>query len=407
MERKMVLAFAPLTEAQREQISAKAAKKGFRAVFCKDAGEALAEAKDAEIVMSLDKRLAKAGPYLRWFCTPSAGVDHVLSELEGTDILLSNSSGAYGVTIAEHIVMTALEVMRTRPEYIRLKEERVWKQNLPVRSLYEATVTFLGTGDIGQEAARRIRAFGPKCLIGVNRHGSNPGQLFDRIVPLSGLERVLKKTDLLIMSLPSTKETRGILSAERLNMLPEGAFIVNVGRGDAIDQKALEELLRNGTLGGAALDVFEKEPLPQDSTLWDCPRLILTTHVAGNWTLPLTVEKIVAMFLEDFERYCKGLPLKRLVDRKAGYKQTEAIVRVREMEEVFDRALALLKREKKTARAEKELAAAVNSLKAYYESPQWREDFEADEAGRFPKDLKRGVLSEDGIYNLLDDYTTM
>ena len=403
MERKIVVAFSPLTDEQREQIAAKAAKKGFRVVFCKDSEEALTEAKDAEIVMSLDKRLAKAGPKLKWFCTPSAGVDHVLGELEGTDIILSNSSGAYGVTIAEHIVMTVLEVMRNRPEYIRLKEERIWKQNLPVRSLYGATVTFLGTGDIGQEAARRIRAFSPKCLIGVNRHGSNPGQLFDRIVPLSGLSRVLKKTDLLIMSLPSTKETRGIMSEEWLKMLPEGAFIVNVGRGDAIDQKALEELLRNGTLGGAALDVFEKEPLPQDSSLWDCPRLILTTHVAGNWTLPLTVEKIVAMFLEDFDRYCKGLPLLRLVDRKAGYKQPEAVARVCAMEELFDRALSLSKKEKKTAREEKELEAAAARLKEYYESPLWREDFEADEAGKFPKDLKRGVLSEDGIYNLLDE----
>ncbi|MBO4281550.1 MAG: DUF4298 domain-containing protein [Lachnospiraceae bacterium] len=403
MDRKMVMAFAPLTEKQREQIAAKAEKKGFRAVFCTNPDEALKEAKDAEIVMSLDKRLAKAGPNLKWFCTPSAGVDHVLGELEGTDILLSNSSGAYGVTIAEHIVMTALEVMRNRPEYIRLKEERVWKQNLPVRSLYGATVTFLGTGDIGQEAARRIRAFAPKSLIGVNRHGSNPEQLFDRIVPLSGLNRVLKKTDLLIMGLPSTKETRGIMSAERLAMLPQGAFVVNVGRGDAIDQKALEEMLRNGTLGGAALDVFKKEPLPKESTLWDCPRLILTTHVAGNWTLPLTVEKIVAMFLEDFDRYCKGLPLKRLVDRRIGYKQSETIARVREMEELFDRALALNKKEKKSAREEKELCAAAARLKEYYESPLWREDFEADEAGRLPKDLKRGVLSEDGIYDLLDE----
>ena len=105
MERKMVIAFPPLTDEQREKIAAKAAKKGFRAVFCKDSDEALSEAKDAEIVMSLDKRLAKAGPDLKWYCTPSAGVDHVLPELEGTDILLSNSSGAYGVTIAEHIVM--------------------------------------------------------------------------------------------------------------------------------------------------------------------------------------------------------------------------------------------------------------------------------------------------------------
>ena len=403
MERKMVIAFPPLTDEQREKIAAKAAKKGFRAVFCKDSDEALSEAKDAEIVMSLDKRLAKAGPDLKWYCTPSAGVDHVLPELEGTDILLSNSSGAYGVTIAEHIVMTALEVMRNRPEYIRLKEERVWKQNLPVRSLYGATVTFLGTGDIGQEAARRIRAFTPEFLIGVNRLGANAGQLFDRVVTLSGLGRVLKKTDLLIMSLPSTKETRGIMSEERLKMLPEGAFIVNVGRGDAIDQKALEKLLRNGTLGGAALDVFEKEPLPEDSTLWDCPRLILTTHVAGNWTLPLTVGKIVDMFLTDFDRYCKGLPLLQLVDRKAGYKESGAVARVRAMEELFDRALALVKKEKRTAREEKELGAAVGSLREYYESPDWRADFEADEAGKFPKDLKRGVLSEDGIYNLLEE----
>ena len=186
-------------------------------------------------------------------------------------------------------------------------------------------------------------------------------------------------------------------------MLPQGAFIVNVGRGDAIDQKALEEMLQNGLLGGAALDVFEKEPLPKESTLWDCPRLILTTHVAGNWTLPLTVEKIVAMFLEDFDRYCKGLPLKRLVDRRIGYKQSDAIARIREMEELFDRALALNKKEKKSAREEKELEAAAARLKEYYESPLWREDFEADEAGRLPKDLKRGVLSEDGIYDLLDE----
>ena len=109
------------------------------------------------------------------------------------------------------------------------------------------------------------------------------------------------------------------------------------------------------------------------------------------------------MFLEDFDRYCKGLPLLQLVDRKAGYKQAEAIVRVREMEELFDRALALSKKEKRSAREEKELETAVSKLKEYYESPQWREDFEADEAGKFPKDLKRGVLSEDGIYNLLEE----
>ncbi len=319
MSRKLLVSFPPLNGTQRNEIDGLATEHGFEAVFCDDTNEALKEAEDAEIIFSFNKDMVKAGKNLKWICTPSAGVDHFLNEVRGTDVMLSGSSGSYGVTIAEHIVMTTLEIMRKRPEYIRLKEERTWEQHLPVHSLYGSRITFLGTGDIGTEAAKRIRGFSPACMVGVNRRGSNPGNVYDKIVSLKDLDDILPETDVLICSLPATPDTIGLLTKERMEKLPGDAYIINVGRGNVLDQKALEQMLRDGKLGGAALDVFEKEPLDKEDTLWVCPRLILTTHVSGNWTLPHTVEKIVTLFKEDFINYCEGRPLKQIVDLEAGY----------------------------------------------------------------------------------------
>ncbi len=317
--RKLVVSYGPLNEGHRKTIKYTAEKYGFSAAFCDEPDEAEKEAEDAEIIFSLNSKLAQAQKAAKWICTPSAGVDHFLPYVTGTDVMLSNSSGAYGVTIAEHIVVVTLEMMRRRSEYREFVRSRKWRNDLPITSIKGARVAFLGTGDIGCEAAKRIRAFGPKSMTGINRRGANPDDLFDTVVTMEKLDDILPETDLLIMSLPSTGKTRGIMNKERLSKLPGSAYIVNVGRGDAIDQQALEAMLREGTLAGAALDVLEKEPLDPESTLWDCPRLVLTTHVAGNWTLPYTVDRIVEMFIEDFENYCNDRPLIRIVDTEAGY----------------------------------------------------------------------------------------
>ncbi|MBR6159371.1 MAG: D-2-hydroxyacid dehydrogenase [Lachnospiraceae bacterium] len=317
--RKLVVSYGPLNEGHRKTIKDTAEKYGFSAAFCDEQDVAEKEAEDAEIIFSLNSKLAQAQKAAKWICTPSAGVDHFLPYVAGTDVMLSNSSGAYGVTIAEHIVVVTLEMMRRRSEYREFVRNRQWRNDLPITSIQGARVTFLGTGDIGCEAAKRIRAFGPKSMTGVNRRGANPDDMFDTVVTMEKLDEILPETDLLIMSLPSTGRTRGIMNKERLSKLPGSAYIVNVGRGDAIDQQTLEAMLREGTLAGAALDVLEKEPLDPESTLWDCPRLVLTTHVAGNWTLPYTVDRIVEMFIEDFENYCNDRPLIRLVDTEAGY----------------------------------------------------------------------------------------
>ena len=318
-KRKLVTLFAALTEAQRDRINGAAEKNGFTAVFCGSKDEAKEEIQDAEVFLGMDADLISLGNDLKWVCSTSAGVGHFMGALEGKDILLTNSSGAYGVTISEHIVMVTLELMRRRMEYFDIVRNRRWENSLPIHSIRDSRITLLGTGNIGQETVVRLRAFAPKTIVGVNRRGSNPEGLFDRIIPLAELESILPQTDLLISSLPSTGQTKDLLTADRLNLLPADSYLVNVGRGDTIDEEALEQMLRDGRLGGAALDVFRQEPIPADSTLWECPGLIITPHSSGTWTLPFTVETIVNMFIKDFDNYCAGRALERLVDRKEGY----------------------------------------------------------------------------------------
>ena len=320
MSRRIVIAIAELEACHRERIASAAKEHGFEACFFNSDEAALPALADAEIVFGQSDFLAKNSPRARWLCTPSAGVNQFAGEgvFASPDAVLTNSSGAYGVTIAEHVIMITLEMLRRQPEYSAIVQRREWVRNLPVWSLKNSRITLLGTGDIGQECAVRLRAFGPRELVGVNRSGRNPRTLFDRIVPQDQLDSILSQTEILIISLPGTGETFHMLEARRLALLPEAALVVNVGRGTVIDQKALERELRAGRLR-AALDVFEQEPLPPEDSLWDCPNLLITPHVAGNMTLPYTKDTIVRLFLEDFENYCAGRPLSRRVNLKKGY----------------------------------------------------------------------------------------
>ena len=316
----MVVVLPTLENTLRLRIQSAAESHGFSVSFFSSALEALPALKNAEVLLGQSLLLTQNAPRLKWVCTPSAGVDHFLASdaFASPEAMLTNSSGAYGVTIAEHIVMVALEILRRQQEYSLIVQQRRWIRDLPIRSLRDARITLLGTGDIGTEAALRLRSFSPASLVGVNRSGRSPSPVYDRIETREALPRLLPQTDLLIASLPGTSETRGTLSADLLSLLPDEAVVINVGRGSVLDQSALETELRTGRLW-AALDVFEQEPLPQESTLWDCPHLLLTPHNSGNMTLSYTRKRIVDLFLEDLDRYCSGRPLARRVDLKKGY----------------------------------------------------------------------------------------
>ncbi|MBP5490796.1 MAG: D-2-hydroxyacid dehydrogenase [Lachnospiraceae bacterium] len=277
--------------------------------------------RDAEVLYGFGVNTARTSQNLKWLSVPSAGVDFLMKPgaFANEECILTNSSGAYGVAITEHIIAVSLMMMRGLTGFYQETLNGKWGAPRPQKSLKNSRITVLGTGDIGCCFARRARAFEPAELIGVCRSGQCEEAAFDRVEAISALEKVLPTTDLLVMSLPDTPETVGILSRERIAMLPEGAYVVNVGRGSAIDEDALADSLDAGHLAGAALDVFRTEPLPADSRLWGTKNLLITPHVAGGLTLPYTLDRNVEMFCENLKNYAAGEPLLRVVDRIKGY----------------------------------------------------------------------------------------
>ena len=214
---------------------------------------------------------------LKWFCGSFAGVDAYLDDslYPSPEVMLSNSSGAYGVTIAEHMVMVTLMLLRHAPVYCADQAAGRWGRVLPMRSIM---------GSTNDE-----------------------------------LDALLPDTDILALALPATGETKGFLSAARLALLPKTAYVVNVGRGSAIDQAALLDALNHDRLAGAALDVFEQEPIPAGDPAWTAKNLLITPHISVQMSLGYTRDRNVQLFCEDLERYGRGEKLLRLVDRRIGY----------------------------------------------------------------------------------------
>lgn len=321
MVKKVTVVNHALSPANREKIRETAEKYGYVVEFYESNQEALGHLENTEIIFGMGADLVRAAPQLRWFCSHTAGVDSYMEPglFRDDSVLLSNSSGAYGVTLAEHTVMVTLMLLRREMEYMHIVDDRQWVKNLSFHSVHGSRISILGTGDLGRTIASRFQSFEPARILGFNHSGRKSSDVFSEAVPIAQLDSYLPETDILISCLPGTEETYHLLDSEKMKKLPASAFLVNVGRGTVVDGHALAEILRSGKLAGAALDVFETEPLPPDSELWTCPNLLITPHIAGNMTLGYTVDKVTDLFCEDFENFCSGRPLRRLVDRKKGY----------------------------------------------------------------------------------------
>ena len=304
------------------QIDAAAAKHGYTVDYYLDGVVPRQHAAEYEILFGApDPAILKEMASLKWFCSCFAGVEKYVDDAlyPSPDVLLSNSAGAYGVTIAEHIIMVTLMLLRQMLPIGEAVRRREWLPPLPMRSICGANITVLGTGDIGTTFARRAKAMGARSICGVRRTLKGADPAFDRVMTMAELNTVLPDTDILVLALPSTSETAGVLNRERIALLPPHAVVVNVGRGTAVDQEALAEALNTGRIAGAALDVFVPEPLPTDHPLWETKNLLITPHVAGNMSLGYTCDRDVEMFCEDLDNFVAGRPLTHLVNRKLGY----------------------------------------------------------------------------------------
>ncbi len=312
----IILNVLPLNEAQREAFRAAApwAEHIFRPTsdFPNSAMECPPdEFTTATIVVGcVGPEFLRKCPGLKWCQTWSAGVDPYLAPgalQEG--VILTSAVGAYGQSVSEVMLASLLSVMKRLPTYRDNQRERRWADAGRVKTLRGETVLLLGTGDIGSHLAELVKALGART-IGLNRHPEKPLPCFDELYHISKLDELLPQARVVAMSLPGTAETAHIMDARRLSLMKPDAILVNAGRGGAVDCLALAQALRDGKLWGAALDVTEPEPLPQDHPLWDCETLVLTPHVAGGDHLPCIMPNIVDIALDNLRRYHSGEPLR-------------------------------------------------------------------------------------------------
>lgn len=325
MNRKICVHLDFPNDAQKEQIRAAAEAAGFEVGFFTTAETDAAKAyvQNCEVLYAMSPAVLKEAPAgLKWFCAASAGVDVYCSHPElfkNPDCVLTNSN-VYGVTIAEYTVMVLLMLLRQMPYYREPLLRHEWPGPVPVRSIRDAQITILGTGNLGENIALRMKGMNAGRVIGVSRSGrAKNADAFDALYPTSELDRLLPEAEILILALPATPDTVNILNAERIARLRSDAIVINVGRGNALDQAALAEALNTDRIAGAALDVTVPEPLPADDPLWNAKNLIITPHFSGNTSLGYTCEANVESFCEDLKNYMAGKPLAHQVDRTRGY----------------------------------------------------------------------------------------
>lgn len=259
--------------------------------------------------------LRRRAPLLKWIQTTGAGIDGLLPlDWLPADIALTNNSGAHSAKAGDSCAM-ALTLLNARlPQMMASQRNHAWE---PVNTTPVAgkTVVVIGFGDLGRSAGRAAKKLGAK-VVAVTRSGKATGPA-DSAVPTSRIERVLPKADFVVIAAPLTSATRGLFDRRRLDLLKPEAALVNIGRSPIVDYDALRDKLAKGELAGAVLDVFEPEPLPADSPLWDTPNLVVIPHVTCDD--PRYVDQLLDTWFGNFERFLGGRPLRNLVDRRLGY----------------------------------------------------------------------------------------
>ncbi len=260
---------------------------------------------------------------LQWIQLNSAGSDvYCRPGALKPGVLLTNATGAYGLAISEYMVGMSFMMQNHFAQYYRNQLNRQWKDEGTVTSVWGSTVLVVGLGDIGGEYAKRMKALGSHT-IGVRRTAGWKPEYLDEVYTADRLDELLPRADFVALVLPNTPQTRGLMDERRLRLMKKSAYLLNVGRGTAIDSDALNRVLRDGWLGGCAVDVTDPEPLPADHPLWDAPRMIITPHISGQYHLKETFERIVGIAGENLEKFLAGDvdEMRNLVDFETGYRR--------------------------------------------------------------------------------------
>lgn len=290
---------------------------------------------DIAFTFSLRPEQFKQAKNLRWIHSPAAAVHQFLfPELVDSDVILTNARDVHGPVVAEHVIASMFALAKRIPQAVRFQLKHVWGQEILWREhaapaeLAGATLGLVGLGSIGRNVAQRASALGMKVIAVRHSQGSrNPRdastgsgerpEFVDEVLPSSKLDDMLRRSEYVVLAVPVTDETRGMIGREQFSEMKREAFLINVGRGPLIQEPALIQALRQRTIAGAALDVFDQEPLPAESPLWELENLLITPHTAGMTTK--LWERHYVLFAENLRRFLAGEPLLAVVDKKRGY----------------------------------------------------------------------------------------
>ncbi|MBI2912308.1 MAG: D-2-hydroxyacid dehydrogenase [Chloroflexi bacterium] len=263
--------------------------------------------------------ILERAPRLGWVQLTSAGVDRLLdSPLLRSGVTVTTASGIHAVAIGEYVIGAMLAFTKGLPRAFRAQAERAWRPYW-ADELYGKTVGIVGLGAIGGYVAKLAAALGMRVLAirrSARRRRSRAGDI-DDLLPPSQLPYLLGESDFVVVAVPLTPDTRGMIGAEELRAMKPRAVIINIARGAIIQEEALLRALKEGWIAGAALDVFQREPLPPESEFWGMENVIVTAHVSGG--TPRYMQLAVDLFCDNLRRYLAGEPLRNVVDIRRGY----------------------------------------------------------------------------------------
>lgn len=315
---KNVLVLIPVKEAHKKLLEERAPSANF--VYAK------ADTVDADLVRNANviigfppASIVKESKNLEWLQLQSAGAGAFVKKGALADhVILTNASGAYGLAISEYMLGVLLEMYKNLHIYRDKQMQADWSYTGSVQAIYRSTALVAGLGDIGGEFARRMNLLGA-YTIGIRRKDTDKPEYLDELYLMDKFEELLPRADIVALSLPETSLTHKIINENTLKLMKNNAVLINVGRGSAVDTDALCDALECGQIAGAALDVTDPEPLPEDHRLWRLKNAIITPHISGGFSLPETFERIVRISAENLDAYMNGKKLRNIVDRSAGY----------------------------------------------------------------------------------------
>ncbi|MDC7245146.1 MAG: D-2-hydroxyacid dehydrogenase [Sphaerochaetaceae bacterium] len=316
MKKVRTLVLCRLTETEKSRISRFSDRLEFTFKDIEKVNVTQKDVQEAEIIIGYPPRkYLKEARNLRWLQTLSSGVDRYLSDsILHPEVIVTNARGSYGAAQSEFMFAMLISLMKKLHIYRDNQKQNRWHDEGNVMMLKGSTALVIGLGDIGSRYAKLLKAFGV-YVIGVRRDPSKRCEWADEIHSFINLDTLIGKADIISMVVPATPETKNLMNSDRIGLMKKGSVFVNTGRGISVDNEALCDAVESGNIAGAALDVFDVEPLPPGHRIWKNEKILITPHIAGLEYMEDNWKHTLDLIEDNLEAFCEGKAMRNVVDR--------------------------------------------------------------------------------------------